>query len=261
MHTHESTLRALGLSENEARVYLTMLTLPPLSIQQLTKKAPYSRTLLYYIMHQLLAHGLVEEIEHEPKARYAAVDPSCLSQKLASRERAFLTEQKDIASLIPTLRSLFKTHVARPTIETFQGIREYQRALDHVIDTKPSRIYAFEPLGTKRPGMEIRESHDAKRVAKKIKKDIVFFASNTARFAARKRPYDDHTRIREVTNKNIAPFNTDVVLFNDSLLYTTYTTREPIAILIEDAGLFTMHKSLFDALWSTATDRTLHITL
>jgi sugar-specific transcriptional regulator TrmB len=251
------TLVKLGLNENEALLYTTLLKYPKSTVQQMTTRCPFPRTMLYYILNQLSSRRLVTAIKDKSKTVYVVENPERLYELLTEKEKTFSDDTHSIRSLIPELKNKYRLAGKRPNIRMFEGVKEYKKALEDIIISKPNTIYAYINLqNTKKPGIECRETYDGKRTHKKIQKRILLFESKTAREHIKQCKYNDYTQYRLVKTK-IELFTTDFQLYNGKILYTTYEEREPVTILIEDQSLFKMQKSLFDSLWLQGVDATL----
>jgi len=252
------TLQDLDLSENEAILYAQMLNHPQSSVKELSTRAPFPRTMLYYVLKQLQERGLVSAQEGKARTTYVAEDPEHLYEMLARKEREFEREAADVRELIPRLKQRYRLAGRRPNVRTFDGIEEYQKALEDVIVSRPKEILAYESLATKKPGLEIRAAFERRRVSRKILKKVLFFEDKEALKFLKARGYDDFTQFRSIKNGTLAPFATDVTLYDGKLLYTSYCDEyEPTAVLIEDRALYEMQKSLFEPLWKQGKDRTL----
>lgn len=251
------TLQALDLSENEALLYAQMLSEPENTVQELAIATPFPRTMLYYILKQLSAKGLVRLKKDAWRTVYIAEDPDHLYHLLSKKERDFGKDMASVKEAIPRLRRQYRLSNTRPSIRTFEGVVEYQKALEDMLLTQPNEVLSFETLGKKRPALEIRRHYDGKRVARKIKKRILFFEDEQALKELKARKYDDYTEYRAIAKASVLPFSSDVKLYDGKLLYTTYDEREPTVLMVEDRALYEMQKNLFEKLWKEGTDRTL----
>lgn len=258
--TSARALEDLGLSENEAALYELMLAKPRSSVQELTSRAPFPRTLLYYVLKRLEERGLVRGVRGKGRTVFVAENPERLHDLLAEREREFARSTEAVRELIPQLASRYRLASERPSVRVFEGIEEYRKALESLAASATGEVLAYEPLGEKRAGKETREAQDRRRVSKKRKKRILFFETAAALAEVKARAYDDYTEFRSL-KKTLAPFSADLMLFDKKLLYTSASgAEEPTAVLIEDAALYEMQKSLFERAWGEAADRTLAYT-
>ena len=87
--TATRTLQELDLSENEAVLYAQMLSHPRGTVQELGTRAPFPRTMLYYVLKQLMQRGLVSAKKEKWRTVYIAEDPERLYDLLSHKEREF----------------------------------------------------------------------------------------------------------------------------------------------------------------------------
>lgn len=259
--TATRTLQELDLGENEAVLYSQMLSYPRSTVQELGSRAPFPRTMLYYVLKQLIQRGLVSARKEGWRTVYLAEDPERLYDLLSDKEREFEREKGMIRELIPRLKNRYHLAGKRPNVRTFEGVEEYQKALEDIIISKPKEIFAYEALVGKKPALEIRDAHERKRITRKIQKKVLFFERGEAMQLLKDRRYDDFTQFRSIKEGSIAPFTVDLTLYDGKLLYTSYYDEyEPTAILVEDRALYEMQKNLFETLWKQGKDRTLAYT-
>lgn len=251
-------LQDLELPKHEAVLYTQMLSYPANTVQELTTRTPFPRTMLYYVLRGLIEKGLVTAKKQKRRTVYIAESPERLYDLLAEKEREFDRERDAIAKLIPTLKHRYLLSGKRPTVRIFDGIDEYRKALEDSIVSVPEEIYSFEVLQPGKPALQIRADHEKRRVHKKIRKNILFFEDKDALRELSTRPYNDFTEYRGIHPSMFVPFEADVALYAGKILYTSYyDEHEPAAILIEDQALYRMQKSFFDSLWRMGKDRTL----
>lgn len=253
-------LEKLGLGENEALLYSTMLKHPKSTVQELATRSPFPRTMLYYVLNGLSQKGLVSTSKDKWRTLYIAENPERLYELLAQREKEFEKQSHAVREIIPELKNKYRLGGVRPGVRIFEGIEEYKKALEDIIISRPKIILAYETLGKKKPGLEIRELHEHRRVVKKIQKNIIFFENKESARYFSKRKYDDFTKFRSTEEEIVKHFEVDITLYDDKMLYVSYDEREPTAILIEDKALYTMQQNLFLSLWPKAKDKSLLFT-
>jgi sugar-specific transcriptional regulator TrmB len=117
----EKYLEEIGLSEKEAKVYLSLLQFDSANIQQITGNSKINRTTVYPVLESLTKKGLVNESIENKKTAYQAVAPEHLEtfieqQKLNLQEK--LSRLKDI---IPQIKSVAREKGERPIIKFFEG--------------------------------------------------------------------------------------------------------------------------------------------
>ena len=259
--TATRTLQDLNLGENEAVLYTQMLGYPRSTVQELGTRAPFPRTMLYYVLNQLIQRGLVTARKEGWRTVYVAEDPERLYDLLSRKEREFERETGAVRELIPRLKHQYRLAGKRTNVRTFEGLEEYQKVLEDIILSKPKEILAYEVLGAKKPALQTRDAHERRRITRKIQKKVLFFEDKDALQSLRSRRYDDFTQFRTIKEGSVTPFSIDLTLYDGKLLYTSYYhEHEPTAALVEDRALYEMQKNLFEMLWKQGKDRTLAFT-
>ena len=97
----EAELQELGLSENETKVYLTLLKTGPLTSYALSKKTNLSRGYLYELLDKLHKKGIISEISIEGKKHYQAAPPKQLISLLQYK-------LENLQSILPKLEKIKK---------------------------------------------------------------------------------------------------------------------------------------------------------
>lgn len=101
MKTVQKGLKALGLTELEAKVYLKLLELRQSGVTKLAKAVKITRTQLYPLLEKLVEKGYVIKIENGP-AVYSVAEP----KKMEAMLEKWLTEQ---TKLVKEVREFLKT--------------------------------------------------------------------------------------------------------------------------------------------------------
>ena len=100
------TLKNLGLKENEAKAYLTLLTLQEATASKLAKEMKIERRTAYDLLQRLSKLGLVGWIEKERKTFYRASTPLKLLEILEERENSIKKIREKLIKILPTLQTI-----------------------------------------------------------------------------------------------------------------------------------------------------------
>src|SRR6185436_9046648 len=136
--------------------------------RELGTRTPFPRTLLYYVLNQLMQRGLVSAKKESSRTVYTAEDPDHLYDLLTDKEQKFERETGAVRELIPLLKHQYRLAGKRPSVRTFDGAGEYLKALEDIIISKPKEILAYEMLAEKKQALEIFDTQDRRRISKKI---------------------------------------------------------------------------------------------
>ena len=99
-------LKSIGLKENEAKAYLTLLTLQEATASKLAKEMKIERRTAYDLLERLSKLGLVGWIEKEGKTFYRASTPLKLLEILEERENSVRKLREKLIKILPSLEAL-----------------------------------------------------------------------------------------------------------------------------------------------------------
>jgi HTH-type transcriptional regulator, sugar sensing transcriptional regulator len=109
-----STLKKLGLTDKQAKVYLSMLELGESPMTDIARKANLKRPTVYLVIDELSMLGLSSEIIKGKKKFYTAVHPKRLIELASFRH-------KQAENILPELLALQKSD-DKPKVRMLEGI-------------------------------------------------------------------------------------------------------------------------------------------
>jgi len=125
MGMHEE-LRDFGLTENEIKIYLTLLSMDSSSPSEIAEKTGLSRPYVYDVLERLLEKQMVSTILKKNKKHYTAVDPKRLVE---------LARQKmdTIEKVVPELMKLRSSSKEKIKVELHKGRYVYKILLNDIL--------------------------------------------------------------------------------------------------------------------------------
>lgn len=137
--SHLSTLSSIGLSDNESRVYLALLSLGSATVLKIARASGIKRTTVYSVIDSLIHKGLVYKEVKGFKNFYTSEDPHVLERLLDERRR----ELKDI---LPEFSALYNFHEKESSIRYYaslEGIKNiYEQILSKLTSGDPYYVIA-----------------------------------------------------------------------------------------------------------------------
>ncbi len=117
----EKFLQDLGLSEKEAKVYVSLLQVERGSINELAEKTGINRTTVYPVLETLSKKGLVSEAHEGKKITYQAEPPERL-ETYVERQKVLLNEKASrLKEMIPQMKSIQREQGERPVVKFYEG--------------------------------------------------------------------------------------------------------------------------------------------
>lgn len=130
-------LKAYGLSEKEAAMYLAALSLGGASASDLALKSDLPRTLAYDLLERLIDKGLVTYTVKGSKKWFVAADPEELLRLLEEKKRL-------VAEVVPALLELQRTPgTSRPTVKIYEGIAGMKTMMNDLLRSGVKEMYAY----------------------------------------------------------------------------------------------------------------------
>ena len=141
----QQTIKQVGLSENQAKVYLSALELGETSMTELAKKAVLKRPTTYLVVDELILLGLLSETKKGKRRIFSAVHPRRLLQIAKFRE-------KQIEESLPELVAIYGEPKEKPKMQMFEGINGVRLMYQEIFQwlNKKEEILAFADIGNLR---------------------------------------------------------------------------------------------------------------
>lgn len=138
MENKIDALSELGLSRQEASIYVASLELGFSSISDIAKKAGIKRPTVYYIIEELIKKQLISKAPKGKRTFYLAESPQKLLDNLRARE-------EKLVNILPNLEALQKAAPNKPKIRFHEG-KEGIRTVYREIFKTHKKIFAVASM-------------------------------------------------------------------------------------------------------------------
>ncbi|MDF2379485.1 MAG: helix-turn-helix domain-containing protein [Candidatus Gracilibacteria bacterium] len=248
-------LMSLGLTEKEAKLYLTLLEIGSNPVSSIARKAGITRTTAYAALETLKEKGLVSTIEKGGIQQFTPVKPSKL-EKYAKKLREDATSNYErIKEIIPNLKSLTGDLVMAPKVKFFEGLEGIKTIYSDTIETltalpKGDRIkysYSSAPEVTS----ELRnflDSYIAERVSMNINAKIIMPDSKLAR------DYKKNSKKR-LSQLRLVPKDIDTLIKSEIAIYDSKVAIMSLkagrlhGVIIDSPEIAATEKAVFELAW------------
>ncbi len=124
---YREILEDLGLSPNEAKVYLGLLELGPASVPDISLKIGVHKRNIYDLIPKLLKKGLIYQISDPKGNLFAPVEPSKLSDLIWEQETK-------LNSILPALNQEFNRINTAEEVFIYKGIEGFKNYLRDILE-------------------------------------------------------------------------------------------------------------------------------
>ena len=241
------TLTKIGLTDNQAKVYLACLQLGMDTVLNISKNAGLKRPTVYLLLDDLEHLGLVSKTKQKTKTLYKAETPEQLRSDLKIKEGY-------VNDILPSLKAIYNIDPEKPNIkisEGVQGVRNVYNGIFTYLNIHPEKkLLIFGSL---------------KDAAQKFEEEVIEYFSQImkkSRNPVREIGNDDHeTRkyyrnsvkhnpghdIRLIRKEGVFQ-KTDNMIYGNTLVI--FSVDEQIfATIIESPHIVKTYKTLFEMAW------------
>ena len=235
-----SLVQSLGLTQDEARVYLAALELGEATMQDLARKAKVKRTTMYNFIDELLTRQFLVEMRRGKRKIYSAVAPEHLVEIAKTR-------MWELERALPLLHAIHNRSAHKPRVTFHEGIEGIKEVYNDMLTTKAPIIgcsdykHMWATLGK-----ECCEYFPPERA----KRGISYTAIANDTPENRKHGATDKAVFRET--KFIparSDLRTEINIYGNKVLLASFRSHPAFAVLIEDADSAETLRLLFKELW------------
>jgi len=242
----EQYLQSLGLSDKEAKLYLTGLQLGPASIQQLAQHSAVKRSTIYELIGGMIDQGLFIISQKGKRKFYTAQEPDNLLLYLKQKE-------KIIQQIMPDLEALKNSSATKPAIRVYEGLDGLKQIYEDMIK-KPGEILAMtapkEKISTMLLDYMINE-WEPRRISSGIKMRRIN-VNNT----------DDDTKSYQVSDRPSEleiirylpveqyPFSVGIYIYRQKVAFVAYDNQEMVGIVVRSTAIRSTISMVFELLWA-----------
>lgn len=246
-------LRDIGLSEKEAKVYLSSLEIGRATADQLAKHSKIVRSTTYVQIESLMKKGLMSTYEEGKKTFFAPESPEYLKRIFDLKRKEFEAKESELQSFLPELIRKFEGAGERPVVRFFSGKEGVTAMRDEALnDLKKGDsllvMYSYDELFKFYAKEEIY-SFSEKREKKGINLKIIY-----SRIAG-KLPLDTRGTNSERRFMPVEKFSleTDIFIFGDKV--GLMALRGAVfGVVVESGAIANTMRKLFDISWESAEE-------
>jgi len=246
-----TSLTELGLGPNEAMLYEILLKNPNATIPTLTKASQMTRTMVYYVLNNLIGLELAQTAKEGKKTTYNAAPPEKLEDFLADQEKELQRQKNALKGIVSDLGSLYRLSHNKPGIKFYEGAEGIRDSLeDSLTSTEPILTY-MDMDSMDKTMRDANAEYVKKRLKKGIQKHLLIIDSPSNREMVKN--YDQTLTKIKFLPKKIHPFKTGMQIYDNKISFFTHRLNNTISVIIQDQDLYEMNKSIFNFFWENYT--------
>lgn len=241
-------LKKIGLSDKEAKIYLTSLSRGPETAPNLAKIAAIVRPTAYVIIDSLIKKGLMSSYDQDKKTYFTAEAPEHLLSLLRMQMKEIEQKEREIEKLIPELMQIANIKGEKPKVRVFEGKEGLQSIREILVKIKSKMVYSFVPYDDVFDLFSEKEHSETvtqKRISKGIRSKVFYTSKKGPLLKS-----NDSTLLREArfVSEKLFPFKAGIDVYDNYVALYTFKGKI-MGIFIENDDVARTMKSVFEMLW------------
>ena len=239
----KKSLANYGLSKNEVKVYLALLSLGEATVRELSLESEIRRTTIYLTTEKLIQKGIIGQYKSKYGTHFVPSPINSLTSRLDNI-------RGDIEKILPMLKAIEKKELTSPVVKYYQGKQGYHTILDDSL-AKPSSEVLY--LGSAQDLNEIiGETYVLEKYIPERLKNRIYFRELVFpdEFSKALKAKDN----QELRKTKFLPedyqFSGNMIIYQDKIAYFS-SKLELISVLIQSPDIAEMEKKKFELLWKS----------
>lgn len=238
-----SVLEKIGLTGNEAKVYVTLLELGSVSAGPLIKRMGMHRAAVYDLLDLLIDKGLVSYVIKANRKYFEAQEPERLLDFVREKKEELNSKEEEVKKLIPDLTLKRAMFFEKQEGSIYKGKKGLRSIFEDVLAVKKP-FFVFGASGKFKEIFHAYFIHFHKARAKlRIPMKIIFGES------LRKEKREKELKLAEIRylpKEFITPSTTYV--YGDKIVVILWS-NEPMAFLMKSKEVADSYRTFFGILW------------
>ncbi len=246
-----TTLRKVGLTESETKVYLAILELGSSSKTDIIRESKIASSKLYEVTDKLIEKGLCSIIIKDGVKYFSAALPSTIKNYLKHKKEELAKEELILDKILPTLEKINNDSKNKVKIETFIGWKGMDTAYNVLLNNakKGEEVFIIGAgIGENEQKLELFFTKHGRIAFEKDLKIRVIFNENSRNYVDQ---IENNIKIRYDKKFLFSNTSTEITIL-DKYTGLLIKRSEPIILLINDIETSKSFKNYFNALWNIA---------
>ncbi|MDB4978804.1 MAG: hypothetical protein JWM56_990 [Candidatus Peribacteria bacterium] len=242
------TLRAVGLDEREAQLYMVGLQLGSAPASEYAKNTSLNRITTYNTLEELVHRGLFTVVKKLRGKAYTPVAPEYLA----------LEAEKNVAALnraLPELKSLQKAKYRKPTVRFFEGWEGIRHVYMDTLTAKTELLNFANSAAVR----SVWPDYDEEYVAERVRKSISLRGIAPDDETGKRVHGEDKARLREIrlVSSGDFDFTNEINIYDHKMAICSFGVNakgdgDVFGVIIESKEVAETQRQIFEMAWRYA---------
>lgn len=255
----EPFLEKIGLTKNEAKVYVTTLQLGQASVAKLARMAAIHRVAAYPLVESLVKKGLLTMVRQKGGYAVIANHPRQFQSLIDDEKLSLRKVEIKYSDILPDLLAIFNKSNSSPTVKYFEGVQglaQINTDILHTLSSLPEKeriTYSYSNPNILddrfEEYMNKEEGYINRRIGKMIRNKVIALDGPITRDIAKR----DEQELREmiILSPSLFPFKNDITIYSNKIAIDALQ-HELVGVIIESAEIVEDQIAIFNLAWEGA---------
>lgn len=240
-------LAQIGLTSTEAETYLALMELEAVSIRKVAERTGINRGTTYEIIKKLVITGLVSVRHAGKREYYSAESPAKIFDVLQDKRKELFQTQKLAKEVVPAMLAQKARPAGRPLVRYYEDDDGVVAILKDVLQTcralPEPHYYAYSSRPLRQYLYRKFPQFTQRRIDEGINVKVIAIGEGGEVVESSERKW-----LPEPADGGISSY---VLIYGNKVAYISISNDyTPYGVVIEDAGVASMQRLLFEQLWS-----------
>ena len=242
--TVEQVLEQIGLTKQEAILYVMTLKLGTAKASDIAQKASIQRGGAYYTLKLLKEKGYISEVIKSGVNYYSAVSPERIIELIDEENKR---KKEIVASSLKDIKDLQRTAIEKPTIEVYEGYEGFKTIFSKLLEhpSQQFRAYLSDSILEYLP--HFHEQFRKRRTEKRI--FIKTITEDTKKLRDIQKIDKKENRETRFFSKLFKHENVLFYILEDAIVIINANKHEQQAIYIKEPNIVELQKNIFETIW------------
>lgn len=240
----ELSLKKIGLTEKDIRVYLALLKLGSAPVRKIAGEVGLNHTTVHDCLGKLTGEGLVSFVDKIKHRYFTAEPPERLLTAVRTKRDQLDQLRDDIQKIIPELKSLYEKSVSKPKAKYFEGDVGLRAILQDVLETvshnHDKRYYAYSSSTIRDALHRVFPNYNEERKQAGVSVRVISIGPGGELHGLDERKW--------LSREEGAPTYT-LIYSGKIALVSLNDKKEPLGVVLEDKNTYQTQVMIFNALW------------
>lgn len=237
----------LGLSNEEAEIYLALLDKGELSAGELAKSTKVKRTYIYSVAAGLIKKGLISQTKKGKATVFVPLSPDKLLTLAEEKKQKAAQAEQTLEAILPTIKQKYLSIESKPLISSYEGISGLKKVYRDVLETKENILLfrsIYDDKRTDIDGVVTKQIEDQVKLGIETK-TITPLESATKETFLNIDPERLVERRIVTTNFNLPA---QIIIYGSKIALISLK-KEIVATTIDNEDITESFKQIFNLLW------------